>query len=194
MANCNKERDETPLKPPDYETAAACNTGFIPDTPSNLPPAYVEKESMPYPSSFAPLPPYIPGTAPPAGPYPGPPPAPPGFYAIAGEQPVGYGMATGNPQAYIFVQPQPLVDPPNDYMGYALFTTICCCWIVGLFAISRSSECRTAVRLGNRPEAMMRSRQAKKYSHIALALGIVSIAVAATIFGVYYGFMVSRYR
>jgi len=176
------------------KTAAAYNRAFIPDNASTLPPAYVEKESSQYPSEFAPLPPYVPGTAPPPGSYGAPPPAPPGFFPIAGQQPVAYGMASGIPQAYVYVQPEPLVDPPNDYMGYALFTTICCCWIVGLFAIARASECRTAIRLGNRPEAVMRSRQAKKYSHIALALGLVSIVVAATIFGVYYGFMYSRFN
>jgi hypothetical protein len=194
MADFAKAREESTPKPPDYEAAAAYNRAFIPDNVSSLPPAYVEKDSSQYPPGFPSVPPsYVPGTAPPAGAYVAPPP-PPGFYPIAGQQPVGYGMTTGNPQAYVFVQPTPLVDPPNDYMGYAMFVTICCCWIVGLFAIARASECRTAIRLGNRQEAVMKSRQAKKNSHIALALGIVSAAVAATIFGIYYGFMASRYR
>jgi len=193
MANRERETEETSQKPPDYETAAAYNLGFVPDEVSSLPPAYAEKESSPYPSAFSPLPPYVPGPAPPSGSYPAPPPLPTGYYPIAGQQPMGYGMATGNPQAYVFVQPTPLVDPPNDYMGYSLFVTICCCWIVGLFAIAKSSECRTAIRLGNRPEAVLRSRQAKKYSHIALAFGIVTVAVAATVFGVYYGFMMARF-
>jgi uncharacterized membrane protein len=101
-------------------------------------------------------------------------------------------MVATNPQTYIFVEPAALANPPNDYMSYSLFVTICCCWIVGLFAIARSTECRTAIRLGNRPEAELKSHQARKYSHIALGLGILSIVMAAVVFGLYYGFVLQR--
>jgi len=121
------------------------------------------------------------------GPY-----APPGSYPIAGQQPMGYGMSTNVPQAFIYVQATPLTNPPNDYMAYSMFATICCCWVVGLFAIMRSSECRVAIQAGNRPEAELKSSQARKYSHIAVGLGIVSILIAGIIFGVYYGMLLNR--
>jgi len=190
----NKESEQGTVNPPGIPppayAAAAYNTGYVPDNIPRYPPAYAEKE--PGDPSFPVLPPYTGTENPPPGSYPIQPPPPTGYYQIAGQQPIGYGMSTGNPQAYIYVQPTPLADPPNDYMGYSLFVTICCCWIVGLFAVARSSECRTAIRMGNRQEAVMRSQQARKYAHIALGLGIVSIAVAIVIFGVYYGLMMQR--
>jgi vacuolar-type H+-ATPase subunit I/STV1 len=77
-------------------------------------------------------------------------------------------------------------------MGYSLFVTLCCCWIVGLFAVARAAECRSAIRVGNRPEAELRSKQARKYSNMALWLGIVSIIVTVIIFGLYYGLVITR--
>jgi len=111
---------------------------------------------------------------------------------IANQQPAGYGLSTGNPQAFVIVQPAPLADPPNDYLGYSIFVTICCCWMVGIFAIVRSCESRTASRIGNRPEAELRSRQAKNYSHIALVLGLVTMVLLAVIMGVVYGVVLPR--
>jgi len=112
-----------------------------------------------------------------------------GYY----QQPVGYGMGTGNPQAYVFVQPTALTNPPDDHMCYSIFVTICCCWLIGIFAIMKSSECRNAIRLGNRPEAELKSAQAKKYSNIGLGLGIVTIIMSIVFFGIYFGLIVSRH-
>jgi len=186
-----REESATPLNPPNYEAACVDNQGYIPEKDGRLPPAYVEKSSNNFPpEGYIPAPSYPDNAAP--GSVSAYPPAPPGFYS---GQPMGYGPPPppGHPQTtYVYIQPTPLTDPPNDYMAYSLFVTICCCWLVGLFAVARASECRTAVRLGNRQEAELKSRQARKYAHMALGLGIVSVVIAVVIFGLYYGMMLSR--
>ena len=105
------------------------------------------------------------------------------------QQPYG---APNPSQPFVYVPPTPLSDPPQDYMAYSLFVTVCCCWVLGLFAVARSAECRTAIRMGNRAEAQLKGRQARRYAHMGLAFGVVCVASSAAILGVYYGLMLNR--
>lgn|SRR6218665_1401314 len=104
------------------------------------------------------------------------------------QQPMGYGQQ----QQVVFVQPATLADPPADHLGYSIFVTICCCWIIGLFAIIKSAECRSAIAAGDRSTADIKSRQAKKLGNVALGLGIVTLVVTIVLFGVYYGLLLSN--
>ena len=85
----------------------------------------------------------------------------------------------------------PLQNPPDDHMCYSIFVTICCCWLVGIFAIMRSSECRAAIAAGDRVTAEVRSREARSRAHLALGLGIGSIILCVVIIGVYIGIVVN---
>jgi len=87
----------------------------------------------------------------------------------------------------------PLQNPPDDYMCYSIFVTICCCWLVGIFAILRSSECRAAIAAGDRMTAEVRSREARGRAHLALGLGIGSLVLCFVIVGVYIGIIVNSY-
>ena len=80
------------------------------------------------------------------------------------------------------VQPMgPLSNPPEDYMCYSIFVTLCCCWLVGIFAIMRSSECRAAIASGDRVTAELRSDihslSAAHFSGVTRVLGAGADAV-----------------
>lgn len=108
-------------------------------------------------------------------------------------QPQGYWQQQAPPNV-IYVQPAPLANPPQDYLGYSIFVTICCCWIIGIFAIMKSAECRSAVSAGDRTTAEEKSRQAKRLANIALGLGIVSVVCSIVLIAVYYGVILSGAR
>jgi len=92
------------------------------------------------------------------------------------------------------VQPMgPLQNPPDDYMCYSIFVTLCCCWLIGIFAILRSSECRAAIAAGDRVTAEVRSREARSRAHLALGLGLGSIIFSFIFVGVYIGIIVNSY-
>jgi len=88
----------------------------------------------------------------------------------------------------VVVQPMaPLQNPPEDYLCYSIFVTLCCCWLIGIFAIIRSTECRAAIAAGDRVTAEIRSREARSRAHLALAMGIGSAILTFVIVGVYIG-------
>ena len=87
----------------------------------------------------------------------------------------------------------PLQNPPDDYMCYSIFVTLCCCWLIGIFAILRSSECRAAIAAGDRVTAEVRSSEARSRAHLALGLGIGSIIFSFIFVGVYIGIIVNSY-
>jgi len=87
----------------------------------------------------------------------------------------------------------PLQNPPDDYMCYSIFVTLCCCWLVGIFAIMRSSDCRAAIVAGDRVAAEVRSREARSRANLALGLGIGSLVLSFVIIGVYIGVILNSY-
>ena len=89
--------------------------------------------------------------------------------------------------------PGPLAEPPEDYMCYSIFVTLCCCWLVGIFAIARSAECRAAIAVGDRVTAEAKSREARSKAHLALGLGIVSSVLVGIIAGIYFGVWMARF-
>lgn len=136
--------------------------------PPAYPDTYPEKSGGPPPQG------YPSQGAPPGQPYPQQ-----SYGQSYGQQPgVMYGAPPGAPPTVVYVQqPVPLTNPPNDYFCYSIFVTICCCFIIGIFAIMKSWECRTATTNGNRPVAEQKSQEARKLAHIALGVGIASIII-----------------
>ncbi|XP_072317456.1 uncharacterized protein [Eucyclogobius newberryi] len=121
---------------------------------------------QPYPGQPYPGQPY-PGQPYPGQPYPGQPypgqPYPGEFYAG---------------QTVIALQPQaPLSPPENDYLGYSIFTLLCCCMPLGIAAVIYSIFTRQANSSGNRGEAERSSRCARTLNHTAVGLGLVFIII-----------------
>lgn len=126
----------------------------------------------------------------PAPPYPYPPSQPHPYNPYNQPQVVPYTQQPYYPAntTYVYVQGAgPLANPPEDYLCYSIFVTLFCCWIVGIFAIFKSYECRTASTVGNRVEAEAKSNEAKRLANIALGLGIGSLILTGIFIGVYVG-------
>ncbi|XP_036414445.1 interferon-induced transmembrane protein 1-like [Colossoma macropomum] len=87
------------------------------------------------------------------GPYPGQP--------IVTVQPT-FHVATG-----------PLAQPLPDYLGFSIFTMLCCCLPLGIAALVFSIKTRDANMSGNRPLAESNSRTARILNNTALGIGIV---------------------
>ena len=84
-------------------------------------------------------------------------------------------VSGGQPRVFV-VQPS-LENPPSDYLVYSIFVTLCCCWIIGVKAISTSRECRKAIAVGNRRLAEEKSASARNTANAALVLGIIANTV-----------------
>ncbi|KAL8220135.1 UNVERIFIED_CONTAM: hypothetical protein K2H54_039399 [Gekko kuhli] len=75
----------------------------------------------------------------------------------------------------VIVPVEPTSEP--DYLGYSIFTMLCCCMPLGVAALVYSIRTRDANRMGNGTEAQRNSRKARDFAHSALGLGIVLITV-----------------
>ncbi|XP_054854793.1 synapse differentiation-inducing gene protein 1-like [Eublepharis macularius] len=143
------------------------NQGGAPSTQN--PPPYSEKQ--PYVSDQQQLP--VDGPAPPLGfvaystvpnqyqPYYSP------YGAVYGQGPI-----THAPQHTTFIVPvQPTHEP--DYLGYSIFTMLCCCLPLGIAALVYSIQTREANRIGDGVAARQNSRMAQIFAHTALGVGLV---------------------
>lgn len=115
----------------------------------------------------------------------------PGSYSQPGggfQQQPGYAASGYNYQQTVVLN-QPVsqgmaVGTVPDHMGLAIFTTICCCWPLGLVAIMRAQESRRALERGDVSSASTYSAEARRYSMWAIAGGLLSLVVAAVIIAV----------
>ena len=82
---------------------------------------------------------------------------------------------------YVFVVQQSLEDPPPDYMGYSRFVACCCCWILGVNAVSKSKECRRAIAVGNRELAEEKSNAARDAANASLFFGLLEYIVTCAL-------------
>lgn len=82
-------------------------------------------------------------------------------------------------QTVIAVQPTraPLSPPESDYLGYSIFTLLCCCMPLGIAALIYSIFVREANGRGDRAEAARNSRLARILNHMALGFGLLAIVV-----------------
>ncbi|XP_025084748.1 proline-rich transmembrane protein 1-like isoform X1 [Pomacea canaliculata] len=96
-------------------------------------------------------------------------------YAVQPQQGYSYNHST-----VIVTQPVaavPVVHSVPDNMGLAIFTTLCCCWPIGLFAIMKASESRTALESGDIQRAQTLSQESRRLSLFSIIGGIVSIVI-----------------
>ncbi|XP_076869049.1 uncharacterized protein LOC143519475 [Brachyhypopomus gauderio] len=91
------------------------------------------------------------------------------------------GMYAGQPvvvaQPTVYVTPAPLGQPLPDYLGYSIFTLLCCCLPLGIAALIYSINTREANMSGNRGQAERSSRLARILNHTALGIGIAIIII-----------------
>lgn len=62
---------------------------------------------------------------------------------------------------------------PNDYLGFAIFVTICCCLPFGIVGIIKASEVRSRFLSGDYQGAEESSRAAKNWSCAGLVTGLI---------------------
>ncbi|XP_071853316.1 uncharacterized protein [Apostichopus japonicus] len=171
-------------------------SGNPPHNPAYPPPQQGSYPMQPnQPGGGAP-PPYY---QPPAGqqyPPPGqqyPPPGqqypPPGqqYPPVAGQQyppQGGYVAAPQQPGQTVIVRQTQI--QPNDYLGFAIFVTICCCLPFGIVGIIKATEVRSRFVSGDYQGAEDSSRSAKNWSCAGLVTGLI-------LFGSFFFFYVILY-
>lgn len=65
---------------------------------------------------------------------------------------------------------------PDDYLVWAILSTILCCWPLGIPAIVNATKVEKLWYKGNKEEAIQRSKKAKKWCFVSLG-GAVSCVV-----------------
>lgn len=80
-------------------------------------------------------------------------------------------------QPAIIINQTPLAHPPPDYLGFSIFTLICCCLPIGIAALVFSVETRDAIAAGNLQEAQRKSILSRNLNIAALVCGLVIIAI-----------------
>lgn len=65
------------------------------------------------------------------------------------------------------------VPKPNNYLAFAIFTTVCCCLPTGIYAIIRAMKVNEYYTLEQYDAATQASQDAKKWSLIGLIAGLV---------------------
>ncbi|MCJ8745417.1 hypothetical protein PDJAM_G00129920 [Pangasius djambal] len=136
---------------------------------ADYPPAY--QADMGYPPAQ--------GVAPPQG----------GYTAAQGYSAAPYGVQPYGTQAYpgqaavtvqptVYVTPATHISPIPDYLGYSIFTMLCCCLPLGIAALIYSINTRDANLTGNRELALRNSHVARLLNHIALGLGLTAFVIS----------------
>ncbi|HLU81486.1 MAG TPA: CD225/dispanin family protein [Flavobacteriaceae bacterium] len=70
------------------------------------------------------------------------------------------------------IRPGDVQSPPENYLAWAIITTILCCWPIGIFAIIKSTSVNKLWQQGDFAGAQKASEDAKKYS-IWAAFGVL---------------------
>lgn len=114
-------------------------------------------------------------------------------------QQYGMGQSQYSQQSTTYIQTAPVAPvmayqpPAEDHMCRAIFATFCCFWPIGIFAIMKASEARSAYARGDAVSGQSASSSARQLSNIAIGVGVASIVIAAIIVGVYVGVVLSYF-
>ncbi|CAL8288974.1 unnamed protein product [Merluccius merluccius] len=109
-----------------------------------------------------------------------------------GQQPLAPGQQCPMQPGSIMVQPTvyvtrpPLAQPVNDYMGYSIFTMLCCCLPLGVAALIYSISTRDANMAGDQITAARNSNTARKLNHVSMGIGLTGMILT-----VVYVFVIS---
>ncbi|KPP75168.1 hypothetical protein Z043_105592 [Scleropages formosus] len=69
----------------------------------------------------------------------------------------------------------------NNYLGWSIFNTLCCCLPLGVAAIIYSCRAKDAAAIGDSTRAQEASRTAKILNIVGLTLGIILIIIVIVI-------------
>ena len=99
----------------------------------------------------------------------------------SGSDPSKNGIITAPPAAYNVVQVVPQANIQacagiNEYMAMNIFFMLCCCIPIGIFAVTKSNDCKNAKRIGDISGATQLSAEAKKWGFITLTFGLVILS------------------
>ncbi|XP_029101783.1 proline rich transmembrane protein 1B-like [Scleropages formosus] len=133
------------VPPPDWNPDSKAGMAYPP-------PPYQDQPQYPNQVGYYPAPQY--GGAPQGPPYP------------QGPQP------TVTVQPTVYVTRAPLAHPLPDYLGYSIFTMLCCCLPLGIAALIYSISTRDANNQGHLEMAKRNSRLARNLNHAGLGIGI----------------------
>lgn len=88
-------------------------------------------------------------------------------------------------QTTVYNQPQPVnnvvVTSVDDNMGMAIFATFCCFWPLGLIAIMRASEVKSALAVNDFVRAQRLADESKRLSRLSIIIGAVLLVVVFVI-------------
>lgn len=73
---------------------------------------------------------------------------------------------------------------PENYLVLSIFTCLCCCWLLGIFAIMYSLQVDSSWTVGNYEEARRSSRTALHLNIATVIVGIVLGVVAGVAYGI----------
>jgi hypothetical protein len=111
-----------------------------------------------------------------------PPPAPPpGGYGGSGVPGGGYPGGGGSSPGGYGGYPPPS-QPPQNYLVWAILTTLFCCLPFGIAAIVFATQVNSKWAMGDVNGAMDASRRARTFSIVSAALGVAGIALGAILF------------
>ncbi|MDD3772085.1 MAG: CD225/dispanin family protein [Weeksellaceae bacterium] len=73
------------------------------------------------------------------------------------------------------IQMKEVSSPPDNYLAWAIISTILCCWPIGIFAIIKSTKVNSLWQQGEYAAAQKASEDAKKFSIYAAASGFIFV-------------------
>lgn len=71
------------------------------------------------------------------------------------------------------VMEEMITPKPNNYMALAIFSTVCCCPPIGIYAIIRAMKVNDYYLMKQYDAAALASNDAKKWSIICIVLGVI---------------------
>lgn len=63
--------------------------------------------------------------------------------------------------------------PPNNYLAWAIISTLLCCWPIGIFSIIKSTKVNSLWQQGDYAGAQKASEDAKKFAIYAAVAGVI---------------------
>ncbi|XP_005112919.1 proline-rich transmembrane protein 1 isoform X3 [Aplysia californica] len=99
-------------------------------------------------------------------------------------------MQSTNNTAVVTHQPavvtQPVIQQVPDRMGLAIFVTLCCFWPLGIVAIMKASESRSALNHNDFVAANKHAESSKRLSLISIGCGVVSLIIVIVCVAVFF--------